>query len=412
MKKSGKPHAHNGKWRIRHTDIYGQRVSRVFDSRLEAEIELRRLELQRAEAMRNPVKSQPSEPIKKEIPKPTPPPVQPKSDSSELSTQVLNELRELKESFGPKFPNKTFNELCNHWPERNKAERKRSHVDDESIIRAHLRPFFGNLKIRDINVLKVEQFKESKSHLSKKTVANHITLLVTMLNYAAANGWGITECPPIKKPKIIVADESFRFLKNETELSRFLIAAKDETEALPYYFYATAIFTGLRAGELAGLKRADIDLNANRITVRKSFDGETKSGRVRHVPILSVLKPVLTEWLNLNRSPDWLFPNAFGGPIGEGGRIFKQIFKRCLERAGFPKGYIRFHDLRHTFASSWVTNGGDLFTLQKILGHQTVTMTLRYAHLSPEAFEKDLSRLGETAPGLKRGNVIMPSFKK
>jgi site-specific recombinase XerD len=51
---------------------------------------------------------------------------------------------------------------------------------------------------------------------------------------------------------------------------------------------------------------------------------------------------------------------------------------------------VRFHDLRHTFASHWVTKGGDLFKLQKILGHQT----MRYAHLAPDAFKEDWSRFG------------------
>jgi integrase len=73
-----------------------------------------------------------------------------------------------------------------------------------------------------------------------------------------------------------------------------------------------------------------------------------------------------------------------------------------LETAGLPKvqrngksrHYITFHDLRHTFASHWAMKGGDLFKLQKILGHQSVQMTMRYAHLAPDAFRDDYARLG------------------
>jgi hypothetical protein len=86
-------------------------------------------------------------------------------------------------------------------------------------------------------------------------------------------------------------------------------------------------------------------------------------------------------------------------------RIFQEALHRVLQDAGFPKvarsgkerPYIRFHDLRHTFASHWVMGGGDLFKLQKILGHKTVQMTMRYAHLQPTAFRDDYGRLG-TAP--------------
>jgi integrase len=57
--------------------------------------------------------------------------------------------------------------------------------------------------------------------------------------------------------------------------------------------------------------------------------------------------------------------------------------------------YVRFHDLRHTFASSWVARGGDLFKLQKVLGHKSVTMTQRYAHLQPSAFAADYGLFGK-----------------
>ena len=72
----------------------------------------------------------------------------------------------------------------------------------------------------------------------------------------------------------------------------------------------------------------------------------------------------------------------------------KDVLYQTLERAGFEKWrdrrgkehrYIRFHDLRHTFASFWMRNGGDIFRLQKILGHSSPQMTMRYAHLSPSA---------------------------
>jgi len=165
--------------------------------------------------------------------------------------------------------------------------------------------------------------------------------------------------------------------------------------------YATAIYTGMRAGELAGLRREDIDLERRLITVQRSFDGPTKSGDVRYVPILDPLLPVLREWLLLCAGPV-VFPNEAGNMHSPSAYIFQEILHRVLDAAGFPKvkiggqelRYIRFHDLRHTFASHWMMNSGDLFKLQRILGHKSVTMTQRYAHLAPEAFASDHGRLG------------------
>ncbi|MCB9026759.1 MAG: tyrosine-type recombinase/integrase [Bdellovibrionaceae bacterium] len=91
------------------------------------------------------------------------------------------------------------------------------------------------------------------------------------------------------------------------------------------------------------------------------------------------------------------FPNQKDKPHGPSARVFQEVFKRTLLRAGFKqneKNKIVFHGLRHTFASHWMMRGGDLFKLQKILGHSTPQMTQRYAHLSPDAFCDDYSRLG------------------
>lgn len=87
-------------------------------------------------------------------------------------------------------------------------------------------------------------------------------------------------------------------------------------------------------------------------------------------------------------------------------RIFQDVLHRVLERAGFEeeerdgqrRRYITFHGLRHTFASHWMMRGGDLFKLQKILGHKSVQMTQRYAHLAPTAFATDYARLGSAPP--------------
>ena len=83
----------------------------------------------------------------------------------------------------------------------------------------------------------------------------------------------------------------------------------------------------------------------------------------------------------------------------------KKSFKAALKRAGIED--FRFHDLRHTFASHWVMRGGDLFKLQKILGHSSIEITLRYAHLAPHAFADDYGRLGGPIEE-QSGALILP----
>ena len=76
---------------------------------------------------------------------------------------------------------------------------------------------------------------------------------------------------------------------------------------------------------------------------------------------------------------------------------------------GKMRPYITFHGLRHTFASHWVLHGGDIFRLQKILGHKSIDLTMRYAHLAPEAFAEDFGRLGSCAPASEAEILEFPS---
>jgi integrase len=354
-----KPTKHGDKWRIRWLDEHGKRQSAVFDDYKRAQTELSRQQVE------------------------------------------VEEIRRGVRNAAP--PEKTFGDLCDYWIE-NRAPRKRSQKDDESIIRKHLRPAFGTMRVRDVGVEDVDGYvnvKIDEDGLSEKTVANHVTLLATMLRTATTFRvpW-LTMVPRFRKPKVALFSRDYQWLRGDDEVRRFLAVAREEDEQV-FVFYALAVYTGMRAGELAALEWSDIDLDRRLIAVQRSFDGPTKSDRVRHVPILDPLLPLLRQW-RLRNPGRLVFTNVAGSMFAPSARIFQEILHRVLETAEFPRvqrngkerPYVRFHDLRHTFASQWVARGGDLFKLQKILGHQSVQMTMRYAHLAPDAFKDDYGRLG------------------
>jgi integrase len=281
---------------------------------------------------------------------------------------------------------------------------KRSGHHDESIIRAHLRPAFGAFMLHEISVVHIDKFIVERAHLNKKTVANHLTLLGAMLNVAKEIGW-LALVPRIRKPKVRIFSADFSYLRTDEEVRRFLVAASEEAR-VTFVMCSAAIYTGMRAGELAGLHRGDVSFESRLITVQRSFSGPTKAEDVRYVPILDPLLPLLREH-RLAISGRLVFPNEVGEMFDRSARVFQEAFHRVLKRAAFPKierggkerHYIRFHDLRHTFASHWVMKGGDLFKLQKILGHKTVQMTMRYAHLAPHPFSEDFRRFGSSSLG-------------
>ena len=365
-----KPVKHYGKWRIRWTDEAGLRKSEVLDDYRTALLRLRELEVQ--------------------------------------TEQIKRGLRDAD----PK--DRLFDALCKYWVE-NRGGQKRSLGNDQSIINRHLSPHFGKLNIGQIRAAEIDSYKLERRHLNAKTVANHLTLLGTMLRLAVELDW-LTEIPKIHKPRVHIDTTAYRYLRTGDEIQRILRGSLVEGSHV-HALYSTAVYAGLRKGELAGLRWDDVSFERRLITVQRSFDGPCKSNRVRYVPILDALLATLREWRLLCPGV-FVFPSASGKQLDKSARIFEEVLHRVLKRAGFAferkrgllKPYITFHDFRHTFASHFVMNGGSIFRLQRILGHQSIDMTMRYAHLAPEAFAEDYGRLGPVAGESKV--LVFPTEKQ
>jgi integrase len=366
-----KPIRHRGKWRIRWIDADGKRRSEVYADY---------------------------------------------NDAVRAGRRRQVEADEIRAGTRAKLPeDRTFADLCDHWLETRGAT-KRSAKDDKSICK-RLREFFGDDRsLREIGVEDADAYIDEHDDLSPKTIANHITLLITMLNYAASfrEPW-ILRVPRFKKPKIAALGRNYSYLRSQEEIDRVLRAAKVEGDAI-HMLYLAALATGMRAGELAGLEWQHVNLDARLIMVQRSFAGPTKSGHARPVPILDTLLSDLREW-RLRHPGRFVFTNRDGGMLDKSARAFQEILHRVLDRAAFPsetkangrvRRYVTFHGLRHTFASHWMMNGGDVFKLQQILGHQSMAMTLRYAHLAPSAFAVDYARMGPARSDIAGEVVALP----
>ena len=181
-------------------------------------------------------------------------------------------------------------------------------------------------------------------------------------------------------------DETWTFL-SATEIDALL-----SCDAIPErhrLVYAVAIYTGLRKGELWGLRWSDVVLKGDRpeLVVRHSYRGPTKSGRIRRVPLLAQARDALERWAKL--SPG--IAGALVWPREDGGchtESYSAEWERWKTRAGIERR-VRFHDLRHTCASHLAMGTwGQSWRLEEIrdwLGHSTVTVTERYAHLGADS---------------------------
>lgn len=146
---------------------------------------------------------------------------------------------------------------------------------------------------------------------------------------------------------------------------------------------------GLRLGETLALRSADVDLRARHITVRTNVwrgnEGTPKGGSVRNVPIPPSLADALRHHRHL-RGP-YVLCKENGTRLTEG--RLKWPLERALRRAGISRdeGRIGWHDLRHTYGSHLAMRGVPLKVVQELMGHTTIEMTMRYAHLSSESRE-------------------------
>ena len=172
------------------------------------------------------------------------------------------------------------------------------------------------------------------------------------------------------------------------QLAAFLLEAKHSGVFEMYYI---ELATGLRRGELLGLKWEDIDFANQMLRVRRQvgrINGEvweaplkTKNA-YRTLPLAEDTIVVLKQQRKKVGSSPWVFPSPTGGPISPDSVL--HMLHRVLKRAGLPK--VRFHDLRHTFATLALQNGVDIKTVSGMLGHFSAGFTLdTYAHVTTAA---------------------------
>ena len=169
-----------------------------------------------------------------------------------------------------------------------------------------------------------------------------------------------------------------------TEIAQFL---RSNLNNELYPLYVTVLNTGLRLGEALGLCWDRVNLPQSQIEItrtvtRYGLQETTKTHEKRILPINDAVRGVLLSLTKKQRNKQFVFATKDGLPL-DYEHLSRKYFKKAQKDAGITNS-IRFHDLRHTYASQFMMYGGDIFTLQKLLGHKSMDMTMKYAHLSPK----------------------------
>ncbi|MES2359948.1 MAG: site-specific integrase [Gemmatimonadota bacterium] len=244
----------------------------------------------------------------------------------------------------------------------------------KQILDTHLTPWFSGNRLDEIADEDVEAYKAAKVELklSPKTVNNHLAVLSKL--YSLAIDWHrVSSGPRIKRLRVPVQD--FDFLTFD-EADRLIASAGDWR-----HMVAFALNTGLRHGELLGLRWSDI--HGTKMVVRQAIvRGEVttpKSHKPREVPLNKTAMAAL-EQADAGVGSIYVFDDEHGSILTRG-ECKWPLWSACAA-AGLRR--IGWHVLRHTFASHLAMRGVPIKTIQELLGHSDLKMTMRYAHLSPD----------------------------
>jgi integrase len=276
--------------------------------------------------------------------------------------------------------------------------RKKSHrLTVASDLRNHIVPFFASRELHAIDPRDIERYITVKlATLAPKTVRNHLNTAHSVFEIGARLGW--CERNPVKladRPVIKTAETRIKFL-DQPELEKLLAVAypSDAFGSIEPTLYLTAAMTGLRQGELLGLRWRDVDLAARKVRVvspyvRGEFD-DTKSERsARSVPLARRVADALTNLQSGSAyatDAELVFCHPESGKPLDRSKLIRR-FKQATARAGVRS--ITFHELRHTFGTRMAAAGIPLRTIQHWMGHADSKTTQIYAHYQPSEQEAD-----------------------
>ena len=243
-----------------------------------------------------------------------------------------------------------------------------------------LKRFFKDIDLRAITPLMIERFRKSrlKAGSTKSTCNRYLQLLKRMLNLAIEENY--TAGNPARKVKLYSEKDNLRErILTEDEERKLMETCSDVLRPI----LIVALNTGMRKGEILNLTWSQVDFINRRIRVEK-----TKSGKVRFIPINDILFYQLNTLREMDgQSPYIFFNSETGKPYVD----MKTGFKAACRRAEIEG--LRFHDLRHTFATRLVEKGVDIETVRDLLGHSSIIITQRYTHSNDDRKRKAVELL-------------------
>jgi integrase len=282
----------------------------------------------------------------------------------------------------------------------------------EGIVENHISPTIGGKKLKDLDRAEVRALYSAKGEeLSPRSVDYIHVTLQNALSQAMRDDLITRNVAAGERPRSSRKREEIKALSSEQARALLTAACGSRNEAL----YVVAVHTGLRQGELLGLKWTDVDLAGRRLSVRRAlkvtdrgldFGPPKNNASRRSVPLSKTAVAALRahrtrqneERLRLGdlwQDHDLVFPNRIGKPLDHGNLYYRE-YKPLLQKAGLGDEDFTFHSLRHTFATELFNQRKRPKIIQSLLGHSSITQTMdTYSHLLDDVDDDEIGGLDE-----------------
>ncbi len=285
---------------------------------------------------------------------------------------------------------RTLTQVFEAYAKAGEHSGKRSLAQERKRFELAVEPILGSKSITAIDVTDVQAVMAGlKSSLSDATRNRYLAMMRSIFRFSITNGFSDKDPSRSIKLRREVPVKLYEVTDDFIGRLRGAVRWLQKNDPNTAGLVELLLLTGMRVGEALPLQWSDVNFSTRQITLRR-----TKTGKARHVPISDDCMALLARRLEITECClwGWLFPSSRGSS-----HMTRPVrpWKKACKAVGLPSS-LRFHDLRHAFASVCVKDGIPLYTVQGLLGHSSIRMTERYSSLASEELLKASCRVSSS----------------
>jgi integrase len=270
---------------------------------------------------------------------------------------------------------------------------KKTHISDEQYYRLHIAPIFAKKELKKLKPSDIEEFKQQyiEKGYAAQSIKHYIGLMRHIINYAIKNELIKNYANPISagRVKLPSVDNARQAFLTKEQAKAILSELEQYDDKTMYELTVAMLYTGARFGEVVSLTWSDINFDTDMIYFKP-----TKNGNARWIKMNKLLKKIIKKRYK-DKTSGYVFTNSLGQQINRLSKSWQIVVDNVIDgnKDADPKQRITVHSLRHTHASWLAESGLDILHIKEQLGHKTIEMTMRYAHLIPNKRHKATEEL-------------------